>query len=49
MELLDNNGRIVSVKHEGFNSMKIDFLSDGIYIISISHDAGIETLRLTKQ
>jgi hypothetical protein len=49
MELLDNNGRIVSVKHEGFNSMKIDFLSDGIYFISISHGAGIETLRLTKQ
>ena len=49
MELLDNNGRVVSVKHDNFHSMQIDTLSDGLYFISITHSSGVETLRLIKQ
>ena len=49
LELLDNNGRVVLVKHENFHSMQIDSLSDGLYFISIIHSTGAETLRLIKQ
>ena len=49
MELLDHNGRVVSVEHDNFHSMQIDSLSDGLYFISITHSSGVETLRLIKQ
>lgn len=49
IELLDYNGRSIQVYLGTTNSFDVQFLTDGVYFLNISHQEGNKILRLTIQ
>ena len=49
IELMDYNGRLIQVYSGTKNSFDVQFLTDGVYFINISHLNGNKILKLTIQ
>jgi len=49
IELMDYNGRLIQVYSGTINSFEVQFLTDGVYFINISHQEGNKILKLTIQ
>ena len=49
IELLDYNGRLIHVYLGNTNYFDVQFLTDGVYFVNISHKEGNKILRLTIQ
>jgi len=46
---MDYNGRLIQVYSGTINSFEVQFLTDGVYFINISHLNGNKILKLTIQ